>query len=136
MNKKIIFHFLFTSNFTFFSFLSPPLEHILTWNLGEVSIPNYVWMVHYGINCILLCSIFIKSKFVLCSIALLADVAGGERTEELPLQSMATHGRSSSLPAMDVAGGERTGGAPPLTAMARGARRDKEAGREGAERCS
>src|SRR3954467_2692431 len=42
-----------------------------------------------------------------------ADVAGGERTEELPLQSMATHGRSSSLPAIDVAGGERTGGAPP-----------------------
>jgi len=100
-------------------------------------------MVHYGIKCILkLCSIFIKSKIVLCSIcfalniALLADVAGGERTEELPLQSMATHGRSSSLPAMDVAGGERTGGAPPLAAMPRGARRDKEAGREGAERCS
>src|SRR4051812_45935825 len=46
---------------------------------------------------------------------------------------MATHGRSSSLPAMDVAGGERTGGAPPLAAMApRGARRGtiKEAGRE------
>ena len=132
MNKKIIFHFLFSFNFTFFLFFffSPPLEHILTWNLGEVSIPNYVWMVHYGINCILkLCSIFIKSKIVLCSIcfalniALLADVAGGERTEELPLQSMATHGRSSSLPAMDVAGGERTGGAPPLAAMARGARR-------------
>ena len=60
----------------------------------------------------------------------MADVAGGERTEELPLQSMATHGRSSSLPAMDVAGGERTGGAPPLAAMARGARRDKEEGRE------
>src|SRR4051812_26641700 len=50
MNEKIIFHFLFSSNFTFFLF-SPPLEHILTWNLGEVSIPNYVWMVHYGINC-------------------------------------------------------------------------------------
>ena len=58
------------------------------------------------------------------------------RTEELPLQSMATHWRSSSLPDMDVAGGERTGGAPPLAAMARGARRDKETGREGAERCS
>src|SRR4051812_46371779 len=65
-----------------------------------------------------------------------ADVAGDERIEELPLQSMATHGRSSSLPAMDVAGGERTGGAPPLAAMAHGARQDKEAGREGAERCS
>ena len=101
-------------------------------------------MVHYGINCILkLCSIFIKSKIVLCSIwfalniALLADVAGGERTEELPLQSMATHGRSSPLPAMDVAGGERTEGAPPLAAMARGGgagQRGRE--REGAERCS
>src|ERR1041385_985602 len=57
------------------------------------------------------------------------DVAGGERTEELPLPSMATHGRSSSLPAMDVAGGERTGGAPP---PGNGARRS--AGQRGRER--
>ena len=97
-------------------------------------------MVHYGINCILkLCSIFIKSKIVLCSIcfalniALLADVAGGERTEELPLQSMATHRRSSSLPAMDVAGGERTGGAPPPGNGARHAAAGKKRQGEGAE---
>src|SRR4051812_29561586 len=57
------------------------------------------------------------------------DVAGGERTEELPLPSMAMHGRSSSLPAMDVAGGERTGGAPP---PGNGAQR--AAGQRGRER--
>ena len=61
----------------------------------------------------------------------MADVAGGERTVELPLQSMATHGRSSSLPAMDVADGERTGGAPP---RGNGARR--VAGQRGRERGS
>ena len=64
MNKKIIFHFLFSSNLTFFffSFFLPPLEHILTWNLGEVSIPNYVWMVHYGINCILLFALYSSNQ--------------------------------------------------------------------------
>jgi len=56
------------------------------------------------------------------------DVADGEQTEELPLPSMATHGRSTSLPAMDVAGGERTGGAPP---PGNGARR--AAGQRGRE---
>src|ERR1044071_3302019 len=46
-----------------------------------------------------------------------------------PLPPMATHGRSSFLPAMDVAGGERTGGAPP---PGNGARR--AAGQRGRER--
>src|SRR3954464_3453740 len=50
--------------------------------------------------CITYSSPFFSANFLLY----VADVAGGERTEELPLQSIVAHRRSSSLPAMDVAG--------------------------------
>src|SRR3954468_3913658 len=137
MNEKIIFHFLFFSNFTFFFFFfSPPLEHILTWNLGEVSIPNCVWMVHYGINC--------PSR--LCfNTKLCLD-------RKLPLPYVATWPAASTRRSSPSSPWRRTGGAPLsrpwtwpaasarrellLAAMASGARRDKEAGREGEERCS